>query len=79
MLHIGGKDYTRAEVQALLDTGALAFKDDVSSPVPNATPPHGPFPGNNRQFGIFSSPGTRPAAPKVKKRAPPFWGTTLSS
>ena len=61
-LRIGGKEFNEEQVQALLDAGLVGVgqKHDTSSATPNAVPTHGPFPGNNAQFGIFSGAGVRP-------------------
>lgn len=72
---IGGKSYTPAEVAVLAKAGVLNVgeKHDTSSATPNAAPTHGPFPGNNAQFGIFSGAGVRPgywnATPRVRSFA----------
>jgi hypothetical protein len=69
-LNIGGKEFSEEQAQALFDLGLLGQKHDTSSATPSATPPHGPWPGNNTQFGIFSTPGVRPgmfnATPRVR-------------
>lgn len=69
-LSIGGKEFSEEQAQALFDLGLLGQKHDTSSATPSATPPHGPWPGNNTQFGIFSTPGVRPgvwnATPRVR-------------
>jgi hypothetical protein len=59
-LNIGGKEFSEEQAQALFDLGLLGQKHDTSSATPSATPTHGPWPGNNTQFGIFSGAGVRP-------------------
>jgi hypothetical protein len=69
---INNKEFTPEEVATLAKAGALQIgaKHDTSSATPTATPPHGPFPGNNAQFGVLSSAGVRPgfwnATPRVR-------------
>lgn len=70
-LRIGGKEFSDEQVQVMLDAGLLSgAKHDTSSSTPNASPTHGPFPGDNTKFGIFSGPGVRPgiwnATPRVR-------------
>lgn len=71
-VNIDGKDYTPEEVLTLAKAGVLSTgaKHDTSSATPNATPTHGPYPGNNAMFGLFSDPGVRPgmwnATPRVR-------------
>lgn len=71
-LRIGNKEFDEKVVQDMIDAGLLGIgaKHDTSSSTPSATPTHGPFPGNNTQFGIFSGPGVRPgmwnATPRVR-------------
>lgn len=72
---IGDKSYTPEEVAVLAKAGVLNVgeKHDTSSATPNAAPTHGPFPGNNNQYGIFSGAGVRPgywnATPRVRSFA----------
>lgn len=70
-IQIGGKEFDAETVQKLIDAGVLAgAKHDTSASTPNAVPLHGPLPGNNSQFGVFSSAGVRPgffnATPRVR-------------
>ena len=61
-IRIGNKEFSPEAVQDMIDAGLLGAgaKHDTSASTPNATPPHGPFPGNSAQFGIFSDAGVRP-------------------
>lgn len=61
-IQIDNKEYTPEELAVLAKAGVLNVgqKHDTSSTTPGATPLHGPFPGNNAQFGPFSAPGVRP-------------------
>jgi hypothetical protein len=53
-----GLDFSDEQASVLLEE--LGAKHDTSSTTPSATPVNGPFPGNNAQLGIFSTPGGRP-------------------
>lgn len=72
LVTIDGKEYTAEELITLSKAGVLSTgaKHDTSSATPSATPPHGPWPGSNTQFGIFSTPGVRPgvwnATPRLR-------------
>ena len=61
-IQIGGKSFDEATVQNMIDAGLLGTgaKHDTSSATPNAAPTHGPYPGDNTKFGIFSGAGVRP-------------------
>lgn len=76
MINIGGKQFEESQVQALIDAGMLSSgaKHDTSSSTPNAAPTHGPFPGNNAQFGIFSGAGVRPGMFNATARVLGFGG-----
>lgn len=71
-IRIGGKSFDAETIQDMVDAGLLGTgaKHDTSSTTPNAVPLHGPLPGNNSQFGVFSSAGVRPgyynATPRVR-------------
>jgi hypothetical protein len=68
LIRIGGKEFAPEVVQAMVDAGLLSgAKNDTSSTTPSASPLHGPFPGNNNQFGPFSGSGSRPG----------MWNATL--
>lgn len=62
LIKIGGKDFAPEVVQNMIDAGLIGsgVKNDTSSTTPAAAPLHGPFPGNNAQFGPFSGAGIRP-------------------
>lgn len=66
-ININGVEYTPEELEVLNKAGVLNIgeKHDVSSTTPSAQALHGPFPGNNAQFGVFSGAGVRPG----------MWGT----
>lgn len=69
-IRIGSKEFSPEAVQDMIDAGILSgAKHDTSSSAPNATPTHGPFPGNNAQFGIFSDAGVRPGMWNATMRA----------
>lgn len=74
MINIGGKQFEDAQVQALIDAGMLSSgaKNDTSSATPAAVPTHGPFPGNNAKFGIFSGGGVRPGMYNATARVEGF-------
>ena len=59
---IEGKEYDENELQVLVKAGALSIgaKHDTSSTTIAAVPPHGPLPGDNTKYGIFSGAGYRP-------------------
>jgi hypothetical protein len=63
-----GLDFSDEQASVLLEE--LGAKHDTSASTPSATPPHGPWPGSNTQFGIFTTPGVRPgmfnATPRVR-------------
>lgn len=61
-IQIGGKEFDEATVQNMIDAGLLGTgaKHDTSSATPSAQALHGPFPGDNTKFGVFSGAGVRP-------------------
>lgn len=62
MVLIAEKEYNEAELAVLAKAGVLQIgeKHDTSSTTPTAQALHGPFPGNNNQYGVFSSAGVHP-------------------
>lgn len=54
------RKYTISELKEIAATLGVGQKHDTSASTPNAVPTHGPLPGDNTQFGVFSGPGVRP-------------------
>src|SRR5687767_7924249 len=61
-VRIGDADYNEVELKALAKAGVLQIgrKHDPASTTATAGPLHGPFHGNENQYGAFSTPGVRP-------------------
>ncbi len=61
-IKIDDKEYDEKELAVLAKAGVLTFvgKHDPASTTLDATPLHGPFPGNANQYGIFSAGTQRP-------------------
>lgn len=61
-MKINGVEVSAAVLKELSEKGLLqiATKNDPASTTATAGPLHGPFHGNEAQFGAFSTPGVRP-------------------
>jgi hypothetical protein len=61
-MKIDGIEFSESQIEALANKGLLQIgqKHDTSGTTPTAQALHGPFPGNNNQFGVFSYAGVRP-------------------
>lgn len=62
LIKIKGQEYNEAELAVLAKAGVLNIgeKHDTSATTPTAQALHGPFPGDNTQFGVFTAAGVRP-------------------
>lgn len=54
------RKYSLKELKGVVEALGLGQKHDASSATPSNVPTHGPLPGNNAQFGVFTTPGVRP-------------------